>query len=325
MTAHTDISAEVLKRLYETMLRIRLFEDRVAVLYPEQLVKCPVHLCIGQEAIAAGVCAHLAKSDYIFSTHRSHGHCIAKGMDLRPMAAELYGKTTGCAHGRGGSMHLVDTENGIPGTTAIVGGCIPLAVGAALTARKMKNGRVSVAFFGDGASDEGVFQESLNYASLMKLPVVFVCENNFYATNSPQKARQPEVNIVERASGFGIPGELADGNDVLAVYRTAQKAVERAREGGGPTLLEYRTYRWKGHVGPLADIEIGCRPADEHEAWLKKCPVDLYGRYLQENDVMSDQDIEAMLARVEKDIDEAIAFGKAGQEPAGTDLYDYVY
>lgn len=325
MTPGTELTTPVLKKLYETMLRIRLFEDRTAVLYPEQLIKCPVHLCIGQEAISAGVCAHLNKEDYIFSTHRSHGHCIAKGMDLRPIAAELYGRTTGCAKGRGGSMHLVDTDNGIPGTTAIVGGCIPLAVGAALSAAKQKNNRISVAFFGDGAADEGVFQESLSYASLKRLPVVFVCENNFYATNSPQKARQPEVNIVERAHGYGMPGIIADGNDVIEVYQTFQKAAERARSGGGPTLLEYRTYRWKGHVGPLPDIEIGCRPADEYEEWLKRCPVDAFASYLGGKGLLSDRENEEILSRIEKEVDDAISFGKSGPEPDASELFDYVY
>lgn len=325
MKQRAEIPADVLKQLYYTMLRIRLFEDRTAVLYPEQLVKCPVHLCIGQEATAAGVCAHLNKEDYIFSTHRSHGHCIAKGMDLKPMAAELYGKSTGCAMGRGGSMHLVDLEHGIPGTTAIVGGCIPLAVGAALGATKLKNGRISVAFFGDGASEEGSFHESLNYASLKKLPVIFVCENNFYATNSPQKARQPEVAIADRAAGYGMPGLVADGNDVQAVYAAAGEAVARARGGSGPTLLEFRTYRWKGHVGPLEDIAIGCRPADEHAAWLKKCPVDLFGRYLMEQGVVNGEEMAEMTVRIEQEVDAAIAFGKAGPEPGASELFDYVY
>lgn len=320
-----NLSAEVLRRLYEVMLRVRMFEDRTVMLYPEQQMKCPVHLCIGQEAISAGVCAHLTKEDYIFSTHRSHGHCIAKGMALKPLAAELYGRSTGCASGRGGSMHLVDPDNGIPGTTAIVGGCIPLAVGAALSSSMKKNGRVSVAFFGDGAADEGVFHESLNYASLKKLPVIFVCENNNYATNSPQKARQPDVLIADRASGFGMPGIFADGNDVVEVYKTSEEAVKRARDGQGPTLLEFRTYRWKAHVGPNPDIETGCRPADEYEQWLKRCPVEMFSRYLLENDIMSDSDIDAMVSGIEKEIDEAIEFGKSGPEPPASELYDYVY
>lgn len=326
MSSVNGISAEVLKQLYEMMLRIRLFEDRTAVLYPEQLIKCPIHLCIGQEAIAAGVCFHLNRKDYIFSTHRSHGHCIAKGMDLKSIAAELYGKTTGCAKGRGGSMHLVDMSHGIPGTTAIVGGCIPLAAGAALANQKLKNGLISVAFFGDGASEEGSFHESLNYAALKKLPVVFVCENNFYATNSPQRARQPEdVAIADKAKGYGMPGIIADGNDVMAVYRTSKEAVELARAGGGPTLLEFRTYRWKGHVGPVSDIEIGCRPADEHEEWLKKCPVDFFAQYLMDNNIISLDEMTAVIDLIEKEVDEAIAFGKAGSEPDAGELSNHVY
>jgi len=307
------------------MLAIRLFEDRIAALYSEQEMKCPVHLCIGEEAIAAGVCAHLKKEDYIFSTHRSHGHCIAKGMDLKPIAAELYGRTNGCSRGRGGSMHLVDPDNGIPGTTAIVGGCIPLAAGAALASKLKADGRVSVAFFGDGAMDEGVFHETLNFASLKKLPVVFVCENNFYATNSPQRARQPNVSIAGRAAGFGIPGILKDGNDVVSVYETAGEAIARARAGEGPTLLEYTTYRWKAHVGPNPDIESGCRPKDEYEDWLKKCPLDSYGRYLLQENMLSDDEMLAVKVSVEQEIDEAMEHGKNGPFPKPEDLYDYVY
>jgi acetoin:2,6-dichlorophenolindophenol oxidoreductase subunit alpha len=231
------IPPDALKKLFTTMLTIRTVEERVAALYPEQEIKCPVHLCTGQEAVAAGVCIHLAKDDTIFSTHRSHGHCIAKGMELKPLIAELYGKTTGCARGKGGSMHLVDPERGIPGTTAIVGGCIPLAVGAALSAVLQKKAAVSAAFFGDGAVDEGAFAESLNFAALRKLPVVFVCENNNYATNSPRSARQPDVPIAERAAAYGMPGVAGDGNDVLEVYRLAEKAARRARRGEGEMLL----------------------------------------------------------------------------------------
>jgi pyruvate dehydrogenase E1 component alpha subunit len=320
-----NISTEIHKRLFRTMLAIRLFEDRIAALYSEQEMKCPVHLCIGEEAIAAGVCAHLKKEDYIFSTHRSHGHCIAKGMDLKPIAAELYGRTNGCSRGRGGSMHLVDPDNGIPGTTAIVGGCIPLAAGAALASKLKADGRVSVAFFGDGAMDEGVFHETLNFASLKKLPVVFVCENNFYATNSPQRARQPNVSIAGRAAGFGIPGILKDGNDVVSVYETAGEAIARARAGEGPTLLEYTTYRWKAHVGPNPDIESGCRPKDEYEDWLKKCPLDSYGRYLLQENMLSDDEMLAVKVSVEQEIDEAMEHGKNGPFPNPEDLYDYVY
>jgi TPP-dependent pyruvate/acetoin dehydrogenase alpha subunit len=276
-----QIPRETLLELYRLMARIRLFEEKIVELYPQQEMKTPVHLCIGQEAIAAGVCIHLNKEDYIFSTHRSHGHCIAKGMPLELIAAELYGKAGGCSRGRGGSMHLVAPEWGIPGSTAIVGGSIPLAVGAALSAKMQRNGRISAAFFGDGASEEGSFHESLNFAALHRLPVVFICENNFYATNSPQSARQPDCSIAAKAHGYGIPGEVVDGNNLPAVFESAAQAIERARRGDGPTLIEYQTYRWKGHVGPNCDVEMGCRPLEEHEHWLSRCPYDTFRRHLQ--------------------------------------------
>jgi TPP-dependent pyruvate/acetoin dehydrogenase alpha subunit len=320
-----DLPKDMLKRLYETMLTIRRFEERVVALYPEQEMKCPVHFCIGQEAIAAGVCVHLKKEDYVFSTHRSHGHCIAKGMDLKSMAAELYGKADGCSRGRGGSMHLADPEHGIPGSSAIVGGCIPLAVGAGLSSVMQGDGRVTVVFFGDGAADEGTFHESLNFASLKKLPVVFVCENNEYATNSPRSARQPDLPIAERARGYGIPGRRVDGNDVLPVYAAAKDAVGRARSGGGPTLLEFETYRWKAHVGPNSDIECGCRPADAHERWLKKCPLDRFQRYLRERSVVVEDEMDLISARIEREIDEAMEFGKNSPYPDPEGLTDYVY
>ncbi len=319
------INKETLTALFRTMLRIRLFEDRVVSLYPDQEMKCPVHLCIGQEAIAAGVCIHLRKEDYIFSTHRSHGHCIAKGMGLRPLAAELYGRSNGCSRGRGGSMHLADPENGIPGTTAIVGGCIPIAVGAALSARMKKNGRIAVAFFGDGAAEEGTFHEGLNYASLRKLPVIFVCENNFYATNSPLKARQPEVNIADKAAGHGMPGVWGDGNDVMFVHDACKEAVERARAGGGPTLLEFRTYRWKGHVGPDSDIETGCRPAAEYEEWVRRCPVEMFGKRLMKEAVLSQGDIDRLTVSIGAEIDDAMEFARRSPFPQQSEMLDHVY
>ncbi|MDA8078173.1 MAG: thiamine pyrophosphate-dependent dehydrogenase E1 component subunit alpha [Nitrospiraceae bacterium] len=319
------IDKETLFRLFETMLRIRLFEDRVVRLYPGQEMKCPVHLCIGQEAIAAGVCLHLKKEDYIFSTHRSHGHCIAKGMGLRPLAAELYGRSTGCSRGRGGSMHLTDPENGIPGTTAIVGGCIPIAVGAALSAQMKRNGRIAVAFFGDGAVEEGTFHEGLNYASLRRLPVIFVCENNFYATNSPQKARQPEVNIADRAAGYGMPGVAGDGNDVMFVHDSCREAVERARSGGGPTLLEFRTYRWKAHVGPDSDIAAGCRPAAEYEEWVRRCPLELCGQRLIKEKALTEDDIDRLTGSIEAEIDDAVEFAMNSPFPQQSEILDHVY
>lgn len=321
-----NLSAEILKKLFTIMQTIREVEERVAFVYPEQEIKCPVHLCTGQEAIAAGVCIHLNREDTIFSTHRSHGHCIAKGMDLKPLVAELYGRTAGCARGKGGSMHLVDPEQGIPGTTAIVGGCIPLAVGAALSSvLKKQAGVVSVAFFGDGAVDEGAFYESMNFASLRNLPVVFVCENNNYATNSPRSARQPDVPIVERAAGFRMAAHGGDGNDVREVYRLAGEAIARARAGKGPTLLELTTYRWKGHVGPTADIDSGCRPADVHEEWLRKCPLDRFQKHLLDTNTMSREEMALINEEVKRKVLEAMEFGKTSPQPEASELLDNVY
>lgn len=318
------IPRETLLELYRLMVRIRLFEEKIVELYPQQEMKTPVHLCIGQEAIAAGVCIHLSKEDYIFSTHRSHGHCIAKGMPLDLIAAELYGKAYGCSRGRGGSMHLVAPEWGIPGSTAIVGGSIPLAAGAALSAKMQGNGRISVAFFGDGASEEGSFHESLNFAALHRLPVIFICENNFYATNSPQSARQPDCSIAAKGHGYGIPGGVEDGNDLLAVFESAAGAVERARSGKGPTLLEYRTYRWKGHVGPNCDVDMGCRPRDEHELWLDRCPHDLFRQHLLLNTEIAQSEIDAIDTAAVADIDAAIQFGRESEYPEPESLFDYV-
>ncbi len=319
------VDRNILRELYRTMAKIRLFEERIVDLYAEQEMKTPVHLCIGQEAVAAGVGAHLRQADHIFSTHRSHGHCIAKGMELKPIAAELYGRDSGCCRGRGGSMHLVDAANGIPGSTAIVGGCIPLAVGAALSAKLLRQERVAIAYFGDGASEEGTFHESLNFAALHKLPVVFVCENNFYATNSPQRARQPGITIAEKGHGYGIPSRTLDGNDVLLVYETAGEAIARARAGEGPTLLEYQTYRWKGHVGPACDVEMGCRPQDEYDRWVARCPYDFFRLYLSRSGNLVETELDAIDALLREEIDAAMAFAKASPYPEISSLYDYVY
>lgn len=306
------------------MLRIRLFEERVAELYSEQRMKTPIHLCLGQEAVAAGVCSHLAHEDYLFGTHRSHGHCIAKGMSLGAIVAELYGKETGCCGGRGGSMHLADPGRGIPGTSAIVGGSIPLAVGAALSARMQGNGRIAVAFFGDGASEEGVFHESLNFAALHRLPVLFVCENNFYATNSPLSARQPAAGIAAKGAGYGVAAHVLDGNDALAVYNIAGEAAERARSGGGPTLLECRTWRWRGHVGPECDVEKGFRPLNIHREWLALCPLELHRRRLLESGTISLEMVESAEREVATEIDRAFDSVRNAPDPDPVHLLRYV-
>ncbi len=319
------IQAAVKKQLFYTMLKIRRFEEKVTELYPSQDMKTPVHLYIGQEAIAAGVCALLCKEDIIFSTHRNHGHYIAKGASIRFLMAELYGKSSGCSSGKGGSMHLVSPEVGILGTSAIVGSGIALATGAALAIKMNGQKKIAVAFFGDGAVDEGTFHESMNFASLKKLPVVFVCENNFYATNSHIAVRQPHDDIARRAQGYDIPGIQVDGNDVLGIYKSAKKAIERIRAGKGPTLIECRTYRWKGHVGPECDYEKGCRPEKELYDWMKRCPLESYKKYLFKNKIINQSGIEEMVKAVDCEIEDAVRFAQKSPFPAKEELYDDVY
>ena len=318
----TDVLPETLIRLYETMLKMRLVEERLADALLDGEIRCPVHLYTGEEAVATGVCAHLNESDYVFGTHRSHGHYLAKGGDLKAMMAEIYGRVTGCAQGRGGSMHLVDPELGIF-ATPIVGSTIATAVGTALASSMRGDGAVSVAFFGDGATDEGRFYESLNLAALYKLPVLFVCENNFYSTHMPLKARQPADNIYERAEMFAMPGVRVDGNDVCEVYRVAGEAVERAR--GGPTLIECRTYRWRGHVGPHYDLDKGLRSPEEFEAWKARCPVKRLEQTLLAEGIVTDDFLTSIYQKIERGVEEAIAFAKASPMPEATDLLRHVH
>ncbi len=319
------IPSETLLSLYTIMLKIRMFEEKIVELYPAQEMKCPVHLCIGQEAIAAGVCLNLRREDYVFSNHRGHGHCLAKGMPMKPMMAELYGRITGCSRGKGGSMHLVDTTRSIHGTSAIVGGGIPMAVGTALASSLKKDNKVSVVFFGDGAYDEGVFYESFNFAALKKLPVVFVCENNFYATNSPQSSRHPTCAIAKSASAFGAPGACVDGNNAVEVYNSAREAINRAREGLGPTLIEARTYRWKGHVGPEVDYEKGARSKDELLDWMKRCPVKNFETALRKSGLVSESELDAIPEAILNEIERAVSYALDSPYPAPETLYEDLY
>ncbi|MBI5234580.1 MAG: thiamine pyrophosphate-dependent dehydrogenase E1 component subunit alpha [Deltaproteobacteria bacterium] len=319
------MSTAIEKTLYTLMQRIRMFEERVVLLYPEQEMKCPVHLCIGQEAIAAGVCANLRKQDYVLSNHRSHGHLIAKGMDMALMFAEFYGKATGASRGKGGSMHLIDAANSMPGTSAIVGGGIPMAVGAALASKMQGEDRISVAFFGDGAADEGVFYESLNFSALKKLPVIFICENNFYATNSHLTARRPTKDIAPSGQPFNIPFETIDGNDVLAVHNSAKKAISRAKGNEGPTLIEAITYRWKGHVGPDADFQKGFRPRTELEEWIKGCPIKRFEGHLLKNNIVTQKEMDSIRADISIELDSAVRFAKESPYPDPEDILKDVY
>lgn len=308
------------------MLRIRMVEEKIAQLYPEQEMRCPVHLCVGQEAVAVGVCASLSEQDYAMSGHRCHGHYLAKGGDLKRMMAELYGKVTGCSQGKGGSMHLVDLAVGFLGATPIVGSAIPIAVGTALGAAMRGESRVSVIFFGEGATEEGVFHESLNFASLRRLPIVFVCENNLYSVYSPLSVRQPPGReVFQLAQGHSIESYQADGNDVIEVSRLAHQAVRNARQGGGPTFLEFKTYRWREHCGPYYDNDLGYRTAKEFDEWRERCPVEGLRRQLTSNGFASDRQLDEITAELGREIEDAVAFAKGSPMPDQSMLYDSVY
>jgi pyruvate dehydrogenase E1 component alpha subunit len=311
--------------MYTMMLRIRLFEERVAELLFANEIKCPTHLYIGEEAIATGVCANLEKEDFIFSNFRSHGHYIAKGGDLNQLMAELFGKETGCSRGRGGSMHLVAPEIGILGTSAIVGGGIPLAVGVSLSIKIKNKNHIVVSFFGDGATDEGVFYESINFASLKKLPILFVLENNFYSTHLPLRFRQPADNIYQRVKTFKIPSVRIDGNDVIKVYQATKNAIRYIKEGKGPFFMECRTYRWRAHVGPWHDIDVGFRTKKEVEKWKRKCSIKRLERVLIEKNLLNDEKKNKILLQIEEEIQKAYDFAKKSPFPKPSELTKNVY
>lgn len=315
-----------LVELYRQMLRIRLVDERIAELYPEQEMRCPVHLSIGQEAAAVGVCAALRADDYVFGTHRSHGHYLAKGGDLRAMLAEFYGKATGCSGGRGGSMHLIDVDAGFLGSTPIVGSTIPIAVGAALAVAMQREPRVVAVFLGDGATEEGVFHESLNFAALRELPVLFVCENNLYSVNSPLSVRQsPRRDVCAIAEANGIPSARLDGNDVGLVFAGAADAIERARSGDGASLLELDTYRWRTHCGPGYDGNLGYRTEAELEAWRARDPIAAARERLLADGAFDAAALQRIEGELEREIDDAVAFAKESPFPDGDELLADVY
>jgi TPP-dependent pyruvate/acetoin dehydrogenase alpha subunit len=288
------------------MLTIRRFEERVSKEFHEGAIAGFVHSYIGQEAVAAGVIANLKRSDRIVSNHRGHGHCIAKGADLNGMMAEIYGKRTGYCKGKGGSMHIADFSIGMLGANGIVGAGLPIAAGAALAAQLEGKDRVTVVFFGDGASQEGEFHETLNLASIWKLPLVFVCENNFYGVNTPAQYAMGMADIARRALSYDMPGMVLDGNDVIAVYTAAHDAVARARAGNGPSLLECKTYRWHSHfeANTIPDL----RPLEEIEAWKDKCPLANFELKLLEQGVLTMQEVEMYNRQVQMQVDDAVDF-----------------
>jgi acetoin:2,6-dichlorophenolindophenol oxidoreductase subunit alpha len=318
------VDQALLWEMYRSMMRIRTAEESIAELLENKEIGCPTHLYTGQEAIATGVCAALTKEDYIFGGHRSHGHYLAKGGNLRMLMAELYGKVSGCARGRGGSMHLVAPEVGLLGTVPLVAATIPIAVGAALASKLRGEQRVSVAFFGDGATEEGHFHESLNLAAAHQLPAIFVCENNLYSSHMHISQRRAKDNIYKSGEAHGMPGLSVDGNDVVAVYRAAVEAVNRAKKGEGPTLLECRTYRWRGHVGPAMDMDVGVKRSDELRDWLPKDPIARTGEQLVGLG-MTYTKIEELQQEVRLEIQNAIRFARESSYPPEGDLKNHVF
>jgi pyruvate dehydrogenase E1 component alpha subunit len=321
-------SKEFLKKLYRTMVRIRYCEESLVEPILKGEVRCPVHLYSGEEAIAVGICAALKKKDYIFSTHRSHGHYLAKGGDMSALVAEVYGKESGCSRGRGGSMHIADPENGMMGSAPIVGGTIPLAVGAALASSIRKDKRVTISFFGDGATGEGVLYESLNFAALKKLPIVFACENNLYSTHLPIRECRVDDNISAIGKPFCIKSFRADGNSVLKVYEIAKMAVDLCRKNQGPVFLEFVTYRLRGHVGPDDKIQgahTDIRPKEELAAWRKKDPIKKFELFFVKNKILSKTDMDNIKKQAEKEVKKAHAFALKSPYPKKGELTKYVF
>ncbi len=297
--------------LYRTMVRIRACEESFVDPILRREILCPVHLCTGQEAVAAGVCAALAREDYIFGNHRSHGHYLAKGGGMRELVAEVYCRETGCSRGRGGSMHLVDPSVGMMGSAPIVAGTVSLALGAALASKIRGDGRIAVSFFGDGATGEGVLCEALNFAALEKLPLLFVCENNLYSTHMPIDEIRVSRRIFELGIPFGVSSRRIDGNDALAVHDAARKAVDRCRGGKGPFFLECETYRMRGHVGPDDNVQgthTDIRPPAEIERWRRKDPVRRMERHILKNRIASRAELAEIRARAEEEVREAHDF-----------------
>lgn len=313
---------EDMKGMYETLVRIRTFESRAVDLFAEGQIPGFLHSYLGEEAIATGVCANLERTDFITSTHRGHGHIIAKGGDTRYMMAELYGRTTGYCKGKGGSMHIADRDLGILGANGIVGAGQDIAVGAGLSIAYRGTNQVTACFFGDGSTNQGTFNEALNMASIWKLPIVFVCENNQFGISMSQSRHQAIKDIADRAVSYGFPGIAVDGNDVMAVYEVAREAVNRARQGQGPTLVECKTWRWRGHFE--GDPSVYKDPV-EQEAWMEKEPVRRYRTFLEENEVMTADEMDAVDKRIDDEIDAAVAYAQESPLPQPKDVVKDVY
>ena len=313
---------KILLEMFSTMTKIRLFETEAQKFFANGKIPGFVHLYIGEEAVATGACAALKKTDMITSTHRGHGHCLAKGGDLKLMMAEIFARATGYCKGKGGSMHIADFNLGILGANGIVGGGGPLAVGAALSCQYTGSKGVCACFFGDGASNQGTTQEALNLASVWKLPVVFVNENNGYGISCSQSRAMAITDIADRAAGYDMPGVVVDGNDVLAVYEVMVEAVDRARKGLGPSLIECKTYRWRGHFEGDATVY---RPEGELEEWKAKDPIPRFAAKLVEAGIATQAELDAITAKVAADVEAAVKFAEESPFPTAANLLEDVY
>jgi pyruvate dehydrogenase E1 component alpha subunit len=316
------LSKEKALQMYEKMLLIRRYEERIYYLFLEGKMPGTIHQSHGQEACAVGMLYDLRKSDYMTSTHRPAGHCLAKGVSLDSMMAEMFAKSTGCCKGKGGAMHTGDMMVGAVPAIAIVGGGIPIAVGIGLSCKMRKTDNVVVCFFGDGASNEGSFHESLNAAAIWDLPVIFACENNLYGASTHIRKVTRIENIVERAAAYGMPGEIVDGNDVLAVNDAAARAITRARSGAGPTLLELKTYRIGGHSRNDA---CGYRDKEEEKIWLARDPLKIMESFLQTKKIAAKTDLQAIESRVDDVLEKAVAYAQASPSPKPEDALKHVF
>jgi pyruvate dehydrogenase E1 component alpha subunit len=314
-----------LVNFYETMYRMRRFEEEIFEFYKKGMMAGLAHLYMGEEAVATGICAALKEDDYLGSTHRGHGHLVARGADIKKMMAEILGKETGYSKGKGGSMHIMALDKGILGANGIVGAGIPIATGAAYSAKYRGTNQVAISFFGDGASNEGTFHESLNMASAWKLPVIYVIENNLYGISVDTRDVTNVTDLADRAHGYGIPGVVVDGMDVVAVYEVAKEAVARARRGEGPTLLECKTYRWQGHhVGDPANYRSRKNPNEKAE-WMKRDPVVILKEKIIKDEIASEAEIIKIENKIEKEIQEAVKFAAESPYPDVSEAFTDIF
>jgi TPP-dependent pyruvate/acetoin dehydrogenase alpha subunit len=319
------LQAGDVRRLYRGMRRIRLTEECISERYSEGEMRCPVHLSIGQEAASVGVCDVLERGDLVVGTHRSHAQYLAKGGDLTRMISEIHGKSTGCVGGRGGSMHLMDHDEGMVCSIPIVASGIPLATGMALAQQRQKTGQVVVCYMGDAAVEEGAFHESINFAVLRSLPIVFVCENNNFSVYVSLEERQPPRTQAEQAAGYGLPAHEGDGNDVFEVRSLAQEAIRRARSGDGPTFLQLNTYRWHAHCGPEIDDHLGYRSEDEVALWRSRCPLGRMRVAMENSGIWDETEDKADEEFLRAEIDSAFDAARAAPLPLPADAARHTY